>query len=107
MVQHAIPSLVAKTIEVYVILVLDSCVTTIASFDLWISKSKHDMFVLVFKFVNSLWVFCHVIVGLFEAIDTSRVAMVAQVKDLLSSYNLLDKLIAYVKDKGDNMSILT
>jgi len=25
--------------------------------------------------------------------------MVAQVKDLLSSYNLLDKLITYVKDK--------
>jgi hypothetical protein len=32
-----------------------------------------------------------------EAIDTSRVVMVAQVKDLLSLYNLLDKLMAYVK----------
>jgi hypothetical protein len=33
MVQHAIPSLVAKTMEYYVIPTLDSCVTTI-SFDL-------------------------------------------------------------------------
>ncbi len=32
------------------------------------------------------------------------VVMVAQVKDLMSSYNLLDKFITYVKDKGDNMS---
>ncbi len=32
--------------------------------------------------------------------------MATHVKDLLSLYNLLDKLIAYVKDKGDNMSTL-
>jgi hypothetical protein len=47
-----------------------------------------------------------VIVGLFEAIDMSRVIMAAQVKELLSSYNLLDKLIAYVKDEGGNLSTL-
>jgi len=28
------------------------------------------------------------------------------VKELLRSYNLLDKLIAYVKDKGGNLSTL-
>jgi hypothetical protein len=43
-------------------------------------------------------------VGLFETIDTTRIAMVAQVKDLLSSYDLLDKLIAYVKDDDGNLS---
>jgi hypothetical protein len=47
---------------------------------------------------------CHVIVGLFEATNMSRVAMATQVKDLLWLYNLLDKLIAYVKDKGGNLS---
>ncbi len=42
--------------------------------------------------------------GFFEAIDTSRVTMVAQVKELLSFYNLLDKLIiAHVKDEGGNL----
>ncbi len=35
------------------------------------------------------------------------VAMVAQVKDLLSPYSLFDKLIAYVKDKNGNLSTLT
>jgi len=45
-------------------------------------------------------------VGLFEAIDTFKVVMATQVKKLLSLYNLLDKLIAYVKDKGGNLSTL-
>jgi hypothetical protein len=50
---------------------------------------------------------CHVIVGLFEPIDTSRVVMIAHVKDILSSYNLLDKLITYVKGEGDNLCTFT
>jgi hypothetical protein len=32
--------------------------------------------------------------------------MVTQVKELLPSYNLLDKLIAYMKDKGGNLFTL-
>jgi hypothetical protein len=44
--------------------------------------------------------------GLFETIDMFEVAMAMQVKELLSSYNLLDKLIAYVKDEGGNLSTL-
>ncbi len=92
--------------EQYVIFALDSYVTTITSFDLWMSRSRHYTFVLVINFINSLWVPCHVIVRLFEATNMFGIAMVMQVKDLLSSYNLLDKLIVYVKDKGDNLSTL-
>jgi hypothetical protein len=44
--------------------------------------------------------------GLFEVNDTFGVVMVAQVKELLSCYNLLDKLIAYMKDKRGNLSTL-
>jgi hypothetical protein len=32
--------------------------------------------------------------------------MVAQVKKLFSSYNLLNKLIAYVEDEGNNLCTL-
>jgi len=85
---------------------LDSCVITIASFDLWMSKFGHDTFVLMINFINSLWVHCHVTMGLFEATNVFGVVMAVQVKDLLSSYNLLDKLIAYVKDEGGNLSTL-
>jgi hypothetical protein len=44
--------------------------------------------------------------GIFEVNDTFGVVMVAQVKELLSCYNLLDKLIAYMKDKRGNLSTL-
>jgi hypothetical protein len=106
MVQHAILSLVAKTMDHYVMLTLDFCVITTTSFDLWMSRSRHDTFALVINFINPQWVPCHVTMGLFEAIDITGVAMAAQVKDLLSSYSLCDKLIAYVKDEGDNLSTL-
>ncbi len=43
----------------------------------------------------------------FQNHGTFGVAMATRVKDLPSLYNLLDKLIAYVKDDGDNMSTLT
>ncbi len=104
MVQHAILSLVVKTMEQYVIPALDSCVTSITFFDLWMFRFGHDMFILVINFINSLWVSCHVIMGLFKVIDTSKVAIGTHVKNLLSSYNLLDKLVAYVEDEGDNLS---
>jgi hypothetical protein len=106
MVKHVIFSLVVKTMEQYVMTVLDSCVSTTTSFDLWMSKSRHNTLALVINFINSQWVPCHVTMGFFEAIDMSRIAMVVQVKELLSSYNRLYKLIAYVKDKGDNLSTL-
>jgi hypothetical protein len=91
-----------KTVEQYVIPTLDSWVTTTTYFDLWMSRFKHDMFVLMINFINSLWVLCYVIVGLFKSTNMFRIVMVAQVKDFL--YNLLDKLIVYVKDEGGNMS---
>jgi hypothetical protein len=44
----------------------------------------------------------------FEVTKMARITMATQVKDLLSSYSLYDKLIAYVKDGGGcNLSTLT
>jgi hypothetical protein len=40
----------------------------------------------------------------FETIDMFGVAMEAHLKDLLSLYNLLNKVIVYVKDEGGNLS---
>jgi hypothetical protein len=53
-----------------------------------------------------IWYPCHVTMGLFEAINMTKVAMATYVKELISSYNLLDKLIAFVKDESGNLSIL-
>jgi hypothetical protein len=67
----------------YVLLSLDFCVMTTTSFDLWMSRLGHGIFDLVINFINSQWVPCHVIVGLFEAINMVGIAMATHVKDLL------------------------
>ncbi len=87
------------------ILALDSCVT-ITCFDLWISRFGHYTFAFVINTINSQWVPCHVAMGLFEIVDTTWVIMAMQVKDFLSFYNLLEKLIPHVKEEGDNLLTL-
>ncbi len=104
LLQSSVPSSISKTMEQYVILALDSSLTTTSSFDLWISRSRHDTFSLVINFINSQQVPYHVTVGYFEVNDKIGVAMAKQVRDFMFPYNLLEKLIAYVKDEGGNMS---
>jgi hypothetical protein len=45
-----LPKLVEKTKETYVLPLLNDCSCVITSFDLWMSKSAHDVFVLVIIF---------------------------------------------------------
>ncbi len=52
MVQHAIPSLVVKTMEQYVMSFLDLGVIPTFLKNLWMSRSKHDKFALVINFNN-------------------------------------------------------
>jgi hypothetical protein len=52
MVQLAILSLVVKTMDKYVLSALDLCVMTNVPFDLWMSTSRHNTFVLVINFIN-------------------------------------------------------
>jgi hypothetical protein len=48
-----------------------------------------------------------VTIGIFEVHNTIGVAMANQVKSLLNSFGLLDKIIAYVKNERSNLNILT
>jgi hypothetical protein len=57
-----------------------------------------DTFVMVVNPINTSWEPTHVIIGIFEIHNTTSVAMANQVKVCLDSFNLLDKIIAYVKD---------
>ncbi len=45
--------------------------------------------------------------GLFEVHETMGATMVMQLKYLLVWYELLDKVLSYVKDKGVNLSTFT
>lgn len=51
-VQHAITSLMVKTMEQYVMLALDLGVIPTIYFNLWMSRFKHDKFVLMINFNN-------------------------------------------------------
>jgi hypothetical protein len=64
------------------------------------------MFAMVVNFINSLWEPTHVIVGVFEVKNIIGASMANQVKIILDSFSLLDKLIAYVKDESSNLNIL-
>ncbi len=59
----------------YVQPTLASCLLTTCTLDMWILKGVHYIFVVVVNFIFNSWVAKHVIVGLFEVIDTNGIAM--------------------------------
>jgi hypothetical protein len=80
--------MLTRMMERYVILIVAKHATTIASFDLWMSKSRCDTFAVVINFINDQWVPCHVIVAFFEPRNTSSVALTIQMKSLLVEFNI-------------------
>jgi len=77
--------------------------SSIASFDLWMSKGTYDIFALVIKFLDENWQPKKVTISLFEASQ----ALTRNLKKLLDSYGLRKKIIAYVKDEGENLNFMT
>ncbi len=73
--------------------------STIASFDLWMSKNAYDIFALVINFLDENWQPKKVTIGLFEVTKTTCQALVINLSELLDSYGL-KKIVAYVKMKG-------
>jgi len=71
------------------------------------SRVGHDIFVMVVSFLNDSWEPSHVTMGIFEVQNTTCATMANQVKVLLDYFELLDKVITYVKDKGSNLNTLT
>jgi hypothetical protein len=54
-------------------------------------------FVLVINFIDDDWVLCHVTIGMFETLNTFGATLTEQVMSLLATYQLTNKVIAYVK----------
>ncbi len=59
------------------------------------------------SFINVSWEPCHETIGIFEVHNTTSATMANQVKLLLDSFGLFDKVIAYIKDEGSNLNTLT
>jgi hypothetical protein len=89
MEHHILPSLAKVTM-----------VTT--TFELWIFCGLFDTFALVVNYINKKWEPCHTTMGIFEVHETTWATMTLQLRDLLVQYDLLNKVLAYVKDEGAN-----
>ena len=85
---------------------ITSCATASITFDLWMSRAGFDTFALVVNFIHDCWEPRHVTVGLFEAHDTSGVALVELIKPLLDEFQLTKKIFAWVKHEGSNLTTL-
>jgi hypothetical protein len=73
-VGKALLSLVEKTMTIYVQPTLVNCLSTICTFDLWMSKGTHDVFDVI-NFISNDWEAKHVTIKLFEVLNTSGVTM--------------------------------
>ncbi len=79
----------------------------ITTYDLWMTHGLNDTFALTFNYINKKWKPCHTTMAIFEVHETTRATIISQLKDLLTWCDLLDKIIAYVKDENANMNTLT
>ncbi len=99
--------MVQKTKKNYFLLEFSQCVSTITSFDLWMSKGAYDIFALVINFLDGNWKPRKVTIGLFETTETTSQTLARNLNELLDSYNLKKKIITYVKDEGANLNAMT
>jgi hypothetical protein len=71
------------------------------------SKGGMETFVLIVHFLNHNWEPNHITIGLFETTNKFGAAMAIQVNEVLATYGLNVKLLAYVKNEGNNLTTMT
>jgi hypothetical protein len=82
-----------KTKRLYILPTLAKHHYTITSFDLWVSKVKHDIFALVTNFLIVDWQSKHITLGLFEATNINGQTLAKNLTDLLDNYALRRKIM--------------
>ncbi len=84
--------MVTKIIKRYVFYVLGNCSIVAITFDLfWMCRTRFDIFALIMNFINKIWVFCHIIVGLFEVHKLLRATLTKQMNPLLIEFIFTNK----------------
>jgi hypothetical protein len=102
-VDDVLSRLMEKTMFTYVHPTLANCISTICTFDVWMSKDVHDVFIVVVNFLSSKWEAKHVIIELFEVSNINGVAMAPRLQQLLDKFSFTQKSLVYVKDEGSNL----
>jgi hypothetical protein len=71
------------------------------------SKGNYDIFALVVNFLNVNWQPKQKTIGLFVTTETIRQALAVNLNNLLNSFGLRKKIIAFVKDEGAFLNVVT
>jgi hypothetical protein len=62
-----------------------------------------NAFAIIVSFIDASWEPCHVTIRIFEVHNITNASMANQVKSLLDSFGLFDKVTAYIKDEWFNL----
>jgi len=98
--------MVQKTLDLNVFPNLASLTIVFYSFDLWMFQGVVEIFALVINFLNESWSLIDVYVGLFEVDETNGKNMVVQFESLFSHFGLMHRVIAFVKNEGNNLNTM-
>ncbi len=66
-----------------------------------------NTFSLVINYLNIFWNLTHVSVGLFDIHETTWFSMVDRLCTLLEKFDLMYYAIAFVKNQGSNLLLMT
>jgi hypothetical protein len=68
---------------------------------------RRNIFAIIVSFINTSWISPYMTIDIFKVHNIIGASHGNQVKTLLDSFGLLDKVIAYIKDEGFKLSTLT
>jgi hypothetical protein len=68
-------------------------------------KGAHDIFVVIVNFIFNYWEAKYVIIGRFEVIDTSGIALAPKLQELSDKFTLIEKIVIYVNGEGSDLQI--
>jgi len=68
-------NLVEKTMMLLCLAYIGSCLSITYTFDLWMSKGAHDIFVMVVNVISNNSKVKHAIIGLFKVTNMSNIAI--------------------------------
>ncbi len=69
------------------------------------AKLDFDTFAFVINFIDDDWVFYHVTIGRFEALNTFEATLTIQLKFFLATYQFINQVITYNKDESTNLNM--
>jgi len=79
---------------------LTDYISTMYTFDLWMSKCVHDLLIVVVNFLSSKWEAKHVTIKLFEVFNDCGATVVLRSQQLLNKFLLPKRSLLMLRIKA-------